>query len=207
MKSNPWLSINPSDYEAHMSHDSVYQLQTLSDLTRRRIQMYKPSSMMFFGACTGNGFEHITLSTKVYAVDINESFLDLCRERYSSTLKDLRCIHGDIGDETLSLPQVDLIICDLIFEYVNIEKVLPRMGALLTSKGILSTVIQKNNNNSFVSDTGVKSLTVLSTIAKEVAEEDITRLIHDNDLIILVRESHLLPNGKEFIRIDCGKNN
>jgi len=59
---NPWLKIPLNDYEKHMAHPMVGQLELLGNLTKEKLQKYKPESFAIFGICGGNGLEHINNS-------------------------------------------------------------------------------------------------------------------------------------------------
>lgn len=75
--SNPWEEIKLDDYENHMSLESVYQLQILSEMMREQFLVYDVESIMVLGIAGGNGLEHIDIERikKVYGVDVNQSFL------------------------------------------------------------------------------------------------------------------------------------
>ena len=47
--SNPWEKINLSDYENHMSLDTVYQLQALSEMMHEQFYTYDVNSIMILG--------------------------------------------------------------------------------------------------------------------------------------------------------------
>ena len=57
--SNPWQKINLSDYENHMSLESVYQLQVLNQMMQAQFTDYDIETIMILGVAGGNGLEHI----------------------------------------------------------------------------------------------------------------------------------------------------
>ena len=69
---NPWKEIRLSDYENHMSLDSVQQLQALNQIMKEQFRIYEmfrakpdiydelPGYAMILGVAGGNGLEHIT---------------------------------------------------------------------------------------------------------------------------------------------------
>ena len=85
---NPWKKIHLSDYENHMSLESVQQLQALNRIMKEQFYTYemlhaKPNiyeklhgSVMILGVAGGNGLEHITPEyyEKIYGVDINAEY-------------------------------------------------------------------------------------------------------------------------------------
>lgn len=78
--SNPWESIDLSDYESHMSLDGVGQLQALNALMREQLFSREVKSVMILGVAGGNGLEHIKSGDfeRVYGVDINPEYLAEC---------------------------------------------------------------------------------------------------------------------------------
>ena len=83
--SNPWESIDLSNYEKHMSLKNVYQLQSLNFIMKEQFDSYPVSSVMILGIAGGNGLEHITHQKykKIYGVDVNQDYLTKCRLRYA----------------------------------------------------------------------------------------------------------------------------
>ena len=78
---NPWNSIPLQDYEAHMSLDGVYQLQTLNEMMRGQFESGPAQSVMILGVAGGNGLQHLcTGDTQVFRVDGNPEYL-ACRLR------------------------------------------------------------------------------------------------------------------------------
>jgi ubiquinone/menaquinone biosynthesis C-methylase UbiE len=96
---NPWLDIPAGDYEGHMSHQSVGQLQALNDIFAEIVVTFEPRRLAVLGCATGNGFEHIRpdVTESVIAVDINREYLDILMTRHLAGLPGLRVIHGDVS--------------------------------------------------------------------------------------------------------------
>ena len=46
---NPWENINLSDYESHMTLDSVQQLQAMNQMMKRQLNQYDIQSAMILG--------------------------------------------------------------------------------------------------------------------------------------------------------------
>ncbi|CAN5427400.1 hypothetical protein BH09BAC6_BH09BAC6_04090 [soil metagenome] len=120
---NPWLSIPYQDYEKHMSHQDV-QLQCLNSIIKQKALTYKPLSVAVYGACTGNGFEHFENIETIYAIDINNEFLSVCRPRQPYLGHKLTCITADLNSDEIDIPAetFDLVYCHLFLEYVDIKK-------------------------------------------------------------------------------------
>ena len=69
--SNPWKDISLSDYENHMSLDSVMQLQSMNQTMKSQLGDYDVHTVMILGIAGGNGLEHIDTEKyqAVYGVD------------------------------------------------------------------------------------------------------------------------------------------
>ena len=82
--SNPWEEISLSDYENHMSLESVNQLQTMNSIMKKQFSDYPVKTAMVLGIAGGNGLEHVSSDKfeKVYGIDINEGYLKTVEERY-----------------------------------------------------------------------------------------------------------------------------
>lgn len=87
--SNPWEKVSLEDYENHMKLSTVQQLQKLNEIMKSQIYKYKVSTVAILGVAGGNGLNHIDISQiqTVYGVDINQNYLDACKEKYIN-LKD-----------------------------------------------------------------------------------------------------------------------
>lgn len=79
---NIWNKIPLEDYERHMQHESVGQLQLLNSLTKKYLEKLSPEVVLFLGIAGGNGLEHLdnTVTRQVFGVDINQNFLDRNRK-------------------------------------------------------------------------------------------------------------------------------
>ena len=150
--SNPWENIKLSDYENHMSLDTVYQLQALSEMMHEQFYTYDVKSIMILGIAGGNGLEHIdsTRINKVYGVDVNKDFLKECEMRYSKLRGIFEPIHADLLGDDLQLPTSQLLIANLLVEYIGYECF--QKVVKMVSPEYVSCIIQINTGDSFVSD-------------------------------------------------------
>ena len=105
--SNPWKDISLSDYENHMSLDSVMQLQSMNQTMKSQLEDYDVHTVMILGIAGGNGLEHIDTEKyqAVYGVDINESYLQAVSDRYKNLDGLLKCLNIDITNEADLLPE------------------------------------------------------------------------------------------------------
>jgi predicted TPR repeat methyltransferase len=206
---NPWQEIPFEQYESHMSHQSVGQLQALSNISRSFLQKYKPVSFAIAGACTGNGLEHVNndITKNIYCIDINPQFLEIAMQRFGSALKGLQMINADLDKDKITIRDCDLIIAALVFEYVDCGRLLETLKGMLSKDGVLVVVIQKSSNQNFVSDTGNPSLRSLTSFAKEIDAVDLINLASAIGIEIYSMHQMPLRNGKSFIIMEFGKKN
>jgi len=192
---NPWQLIPYQDYEKHMAHPEVQQLQCLNAIIRNKTALYKPKSVAVYGCCTGNGFEHFEDVKTIYAIDINAGYLKVCEERYPQLRDSLHCIAADVDKDIVPIApgSVDLIFCHLFLEYVDLQKAISGMSAVLSPNGTINIVIQKNENVGFVSDTGITSLKLLAPVSNDVNSDELLAL---TQLLLKSKQDYPMPNGK-----------
>ena len=198
---NPWNNIPLSDYEAHMSHSTVGQLKLLNGLTKKYLDLIKPTASMFLGIAGGNGLEHVDSNTnkKVIGIDINPDYLDTASKRYLEKIVSLRLIHLDITKNSNTVQRVDFIWAALILEYTGIESSLEFSRNNLLPGGHLVVTIQSNNNLPAISATGIESLKQADEIFKPVNPETLLTMTNQIGYILISKEENSLPNGKSFI--------
>lgn len=98
---------------------------------------------------------------------------------------------------------MDLVIANLIVEYVGIAEFAAFAAANADSIGILSCVIQRNDSQTFVSETAyASSFDALSTVSSDVDAETLERELSNAGFDILDHREYPLPNGKTLIRQD-----
>lgn len=201
--SNPWEEISIGDYENHMSLESVYQLQVLNKIMGEQFEAYDIDTVMILGIVGGNGLEHIRREkiSRVYGVDVNRDYLALCRERYAALGDTFESICADLLDDNLHLPHADLIIANLLVEYIGyycftrvVESVKPKY---------VSCVIQINTGKSFVSDSPyIHAFDCLEAVHHQMEEQALTAAMSSIDYQLRYTSEELLPNGKKLVRLD-----
>lgn len=200
---NPWESVSLEIYEKHMRLPQVAQLQTLNKITYAQLTAYPVSTAAIFGVAGGNGLEHIENAgiCKAYGIDVNPEYLTACAKRYAYLGEKLELLHIDLTDFTAKLPQVQLVIANLIIEYIGISNFLRHIS--LIKPAYVSCVIQKNESPDFVSDSPYKeSFAAISELHKDVPEDSLTAGMRDLQYELILKDSYPLPNGKYFIRLD-----
>jgi hypothetical protein len=202
---HPWKGIDLEVYERHMSDAGVGQLQQLHAITHEQLAAYPSHSIGILGIAGGNGLDLIDAETvdAVYGYDINPDYLDVCRARYQDAFGDrLQLIQTKI-DRCLSIEPVDLLIANLIIEYVGLEEFVAFATANAHALGVLSCVIQRNEGEGFVSSTDYSSsFDALASVSSDIHADTLTTAMRSAGFLALHRSEHPLPNGKSLVRVD-----
>lgn len=202
---NPWKDISLSDYENHMSLESVQQLQALNKLMKEQFYTYDIDSIMILGVAGGNGLEHIDCKKieKVYGVDINQDYLQECKKRYADLGDVLETICMDLTQDDVKLPYVELLVANLLIEYIGYECFQKVIRAIRPK--LVSCVIQINEDDTFVSDSPyVRAFDGLDEIHHQMDCYNLINAMERTGLHKLLEAEHDLPNGKKLIRMDFG---
>ena len=204
---NPWKEISLSDYENHMSLDSVRQLQSLNLTMKEQLDGYDVKTVMIIGIAGGNGLEHVKTNKycKVFGVDINEDYLTVVKERYKELAGVLVCLNIDIINEVDKLPDAELLIANLLIEYVGyeafvkaVEKAKPRF---------VSCVIQMNETKEqWVSDSPyIHAFDGLDRVHCQMEENELSIFMNNAGYKLIKTVKDTLPNGKSLVRLDYEK--
>ena len=207
-KSNPWEEISLSDYENHMSLDSVRQLQAMNALMKKQFEAYPVETAMVLGVAGGNGLEHVDAGRykTVYGVDINEEYLKAVSERYSKLANVLELLKIDLLKEADKLPKSELLIANLLIEYIGYDSFAKAVAAV--NPRYVSCVIQINEDeHEWVSDSPyIHSFDRLDEVHHQMRENELAATMKKSGYSEILREKELLPNGKALVRIDFEKN-
>ncbi len=202
---NPWEKIELNIYETHMQSENVYQLQTLSDITKQQLNDYASTNVVIMGITGGNGLDHIDTgrTKKVYGIDINREYLDICKRRYKQLGSVLELICCDLSDTDVVLPFSNILICNLIVEYLGIDKFIELISNNKEKVEIISCTIQLSNRTGFVSKSSLSSaFEPLMSIQHDIDPEALIQKLLDAGFCCMLKLTYPLPNGKEFIRMD-----
>ncbi|MFA9380298.1 MAG: class I SAM-dependent methyltransferase [Acetanaerobacterium sp.] len=200
---HPWETVSLEDYEAHMSLAQVHQMQTLSEIMKSQLDDYPVQSVAILGISGGNGLEHVDTGKikTVYGIDVNESYLDACRERFAHLGECLCLQRADLSDPNEHLPTVDLVIADLFIEYIGVEVFARQLANRMP--GHVSCVIQKSLGAEFVSQSPyTASFERIGTLHRDIDESTLTAAMRRIGMLPAHREEFGLPNAKQFIRLD-----
>lgn len=201
--SNPWESIDLSDYESHMSLDNVGQLQALNALMKEQLFSRGVKSVMILGVAGGNGLEHIKRGDfeRVYGVDINPEYLAECGKRFPALSEVLETICADLLGDDLKLPHSELLIADLVIEYIGYERF--GKAVKLVKPEYVSCVIQINTDNSFVSDSPyLHKFDRLDEVHQQIGPKALTDVMRELGYAQNSQTEMALPNGKKLIKSD-----
>lgn len=202
--SNPWEEIRLDDYENHMRLDSVQQLQTMNAIMKEQFEAYPVTCAMVLGVAGGNGLEYIRTDKYriVYGVDVNEAYLSAVSERYTDLSDVLTLLHLDLVRDAERLPQAELLIANLLIEYIGYEAF--RKAVLQSAPEYVSCVIQINTDeNSWVSDSPyLHAFDGLDAIHHQVEEKALAAAMEEIGYVEILREAERLPNGKALVRVD-----
>ena len=201
---NPWEDIPLSDYENHMSLDSVKQLQAMNIIMKDQFGAYSVDTAMVLGIAGGNGLEHVSKDKYkiVYGVDINADYLKTVETRYGALEGVLECIKADIINECDKLPEAQLVIANLLIEYVGYEAFM--MAMMRVRPLYISCVIQINiDEHQWVSDSpNLHAFDRLDEVHCQMEDEALTKVMEDICYRKILSESYPLPNGKALLRLD-----
>ena len=174
---NPWKDISLSDYENHMAMDSVQQLQAMNQMMKGQLNQYEVQSAMILEIAGGNGLEHVDT---------------------------LDCLCVDLVSEAEKLPQADMLIANLLIEYIGYECF--KKVVTVTKPVYVSCIIQVNVDDSFVSESPyLHAFDGLVTVHHQMAEQELQNSMNEIDYHLIQVLEYQLPNGKKLVQFDFYK--
>jgi hypothetical protein len=198
---NAWNTIPLEDYELHMQHETVGQLQLLSNLTKKYLEKLNPETAMFLGIAGGNGLEHINnnVTNQVFGIDINQNYLDETKKRFKDKIPNLQLANIDISTKTTEkIATANLIWAALIFEYVAADKCFEFINNNIQKNGFLVATIQENNGVSSISQTGIETIKSAGQIFRLISDSDLVSVADKFGFNKIDFEENVLPNGKSL---------
>ncbi len=205
---NPWEEISLEVYENHMSLGSVRQLQALNEMMKDQFDAYPASKVMIFGVAGGNGLEHIPKGRflKVYGVDVNASYLKAAVSRYPELTGVLECLQADLTEESCRLPEADLLIANLLVEYIGYESF--QRAVRQVKPRYISCAIQINTEAGWVSASPyLHAFDGLERVHRQIEEEALGLAMSEIGYHPVKTLEHRLPNGKSLLRLDFERRN
>lgn len=206
MMANPWEEIPLDDYENHMKLDFVRQLQAMNEMMKGQFDAYPVSSVMILGIAGGNGLEHIRKDRfqTVYGVDINPSYLQAVVDRYPELAGVLECLCVDLIEGADQLPQADLILANLLIEYIGYECF--QTVVRQVKPKFVSCIIQINLADGWVSDSPyLHVFDGLEQVHHQMEAAALEQAMAGIGYHVIQTVERLLPNGKKLVQIDFAR--
>lgn len=203
---NPWEEIPLADYENHMKLDTVMQLQTLNEMMKGQFDTYSISSVMIFGIAGGNGLEHIQKSKfeRIYGVDVNSAYLQEVKLRYPNLEGALECLCINLIDEADKLPKADMVIANLLIEYIGYECF--QKAIRHVNPKYVSCIIQINMEDKWVSDSPyLHVFDRLEQVHHKMEEQALVKAMKEIDYHAIKNLERMLPNRKKLVQIDFAR--
>ena len=182
------------------------QLQAMNKMMKGQFDTYPISSVMIFGIAGGNGLEHIQKDRfeKVYGIDINSTYLQAVVQRYPELGDLLKCLCINLIDETDKLPKADMVIANLLIEYIGYECF--QKAIKQVDPKYVSCIIQINIENNWVSDSPyLHVFDDLEQIHHQMEEHVLENTMYEIGYHPIKTLEYLLPNEKKLVQIDFEK--
>lgn len=200
---HPWEEISLTDYENHMKLASVKQLQTLNQMMKDQFDAYSVADVMILGIAGGNGLEHIQPEKfkRIYGVDVNPDYLKAVVDRYPQLTDQLECCCINLIDEANKLPNAEMVIADLLIEYIGYECF--QAVILQVKPKYVSCVIQINTTDHWVSGSPyLHVFDALEAIHHQIEEDTLVKAMDEIAYRPIKTWEQALPNGKKLVRLD-----
>jgi SAM-dependent methyltransferase len=197
---NPWLVIPEADYVGHMSWPAVGQRHVLNRLLADALKVSAPGSVLVAGSSSGNGLEHLDplVTHHVTCLDINQAYLRSLANDFRRSDITLDCVCADLESWSPS-GDFDLVHAAIVLEYVNWPIVLSRLAAALSTRGMLSVILQRPSAGTpAVTPSPFPSLLVLESIFRFVPPDALVEAAAQLGLVVSRRYTELLPSDKSF---------
>lgn len=125
----------------------------------------------------------------------------MVKERYSDISDILECMRIDLIQESNKLPKAELLIANLLIEYVGYECF--RKTVEQIQPKYVSCIIQINVDNSWVSDSPyIHVFDDLSKVHHQMEENLLIQTLKSIEYKLLGQMERLLPNGKKLVQMD-----
>lgn len=179
------------------------QLQVLNTMMKEQFSACSVSTVMILGVAGGNGLEHIRIDRfkKVYGIDVNASYLEAAANRYPDLEGVLECLCVDLREEASRLPPADLLLADLLIEYIGCKcfrEVVRRVNSRY-----VSCVIQVDTQGGWVLDSPyLRVFDVLEEVHRPVEEAALREAMGSIRYLDCGTWERKLPNGKKLVRMD-----
>ena len=183
-----------------MGESGVAQLGPLRRVFTQVYERVRPRRVAVLGCGPGEGLDAIetACTERLVAVDLNQEYISLARERHPRLSKIARWMCVPVERCVLEAASFDLVHAALLFEYVEPVEVLPRIARWLTPEGALSVVLQLPGGDGPVSDMGFSSLRSLSGVMRLVSPDRMCEVAAAAGLTLRWETQMPLKRGKRF---------
>ena len=158
---------------------------------------------MILGLAGGNGLEHVDTAKyrTIYGVDINSAYLEEVKKRYACLGESLQCLCLDLTTDAGRLPRAQLLIANLLIEYVGYGVFQEAVRAVAPE--YVSCMIQINGDEEWVSDSPyLHVFDRLDEVHHQLSEEGLDKALQAVGYGRIYKEEYPLPNKKKLLRLD-----
>lgn len=112
-----------------------------------------------------------------------------------------KTVCADLMDSNLQLPHSELLVADLLIEYIGYEYF--KKVIKIVNPRVVSCIIQINTESSFVSNSPyLHVFERLGEVHHQITERELFVCMQDIGYNHKLTEEKLLPNGKKLVRLD-----
>lgn len=113
----------------------------------------------------------------------------------------MECLCIDLINETDKLPKADMVIANLLIEYIGYDCF--QKAIIQTSPKYVSCIIQINMEDSWVSDSPYLHIfDGLEQVHHQMKKQSLEKAMSKIDYHAIKTLEHVLPNGKKLVQID-----
>lgn len=197
---NPWERIKAVEYEGHMKFIKQYDL--LNHIVKEQIEDNCPSIIDIVGIGCGNGLQHIKTGMVVYGYDINQDFLNVCKEYGQKNNLNLVLKRIDLTAPKATINQCDLIICNLVIEFLGLVSFIRLLKK--SKPKIISVVLQMTiEDTKAISESPyTDKFRELVYYRTEVDPNQLISMLYNAGYMLKCSKSYDLDQTKYLIRMD-----
>ena len=183
-RTNPWSLVSAAEYEAYLGPGGADELAPLSTIFAKVYAARRPRRLAVLGVATGNGLEHVDLhlTGRTVGVDANLTFLAVARQRFLRLGPALELLCADVERVDLGAGRFDLVHAALVFEYVDVRVVVPRIVSWLAPGGASCIVLQLPGGQA-VTESRYPSVRALASVTRLLSPEELRKLTEAEGLV------------------------
>jgi SAM-dependent methyltransferase len=195
---NPWSLVPASEYERHLGPSGADQLAPLSALFQEAYLAAQPDRVLLVGCALGNGLEHVDPADtrRVVGLDINLTYLGLCRQRFFHLGPRLELYCASATSWRAPPASFDLIHAGLVLEYLQPAALAEQLGAWLAPRGSCQVVLQLPGGEG--PPAALPVLGLIERAAKLLPPHELTALLARHGLALRRSKTVPLRHGKSF---------